>query len=83
MSTSPIVFLHGAGGSARQWQPVMEHLRARVCAIAIDLPGHGTSTAPMPIGVEEAVSAIDRELRLIDRPLTIVGHSLNNFLTLS
>ncbi|GAB3642160.1 alpha/beta fold hydrolase [Spirosoma arcticum] len=41
-----LVFLHYFGGSAREWQGVMNQLSGEYRCIAIDLRGHGDSDAP-------------------------------------
>ncbi|MEX0788213.1 MAG: alpha/beta fold hydrolase [Anaerolineales bacterium] len=73
-----MVFLHGFGGSARQWAYQLEKFSARDRVIALDLRGHGASSAPdgrydMPalVGdVEHALKALS-----VRRPLILVGHS--------
>jgi 2-succinyl-6-hydroxy-2,4-cyclohexadiene-1-carboxylate synthase len=42
----PLVLLHGFTGSAEAWAPVWAPLGARCTTIAVDLPGHGGSSAP-------------------------------------
>jgi 2-succinyl-6-hydroxy-2,4-cyclohexadiene-1-carboxylate synthase len=42
----PLVLLHGFTGSAEAWAPVWPQLGARCTTIAVDLPGHGRSSAP-------------------------------------
>jgi pimeloyl-ACP methyl ester carboxylesterase len=41
-----VVFVHGAGGSSVLWHAQVEGLSDRVNAVAIDLPGHGSSPGP-------------------------------------
>ena len=36
-----VIFIHGAGGSARSWYFQKEYLKASMEVILIDLPGHG------------------------------------------
>jgi pimeloyl-ACP methyl ester carboxylesterase len=40
---APVVFIHGAGGSAAIWNMVLARVARETRAIAIDLPGHGPS----------------------------------------
>lgn len=42
----PVVFVHSFGGSTAQWAPQLAHLRPTRRAVALDLRGHGDSTAP-------------------------------------
>src|ERR1700682_1061995 len=49
------VLLHGSGGSAALWYPVLAALAERRRVIAVDLPGHGETAIPLwqsPITVE-------------------------------
>jgi pimeloyl-ACP methyl ester carboxylesterase len=41
----PLVLLHGLGSSRRSWDPVVPGLVAERDVIAVDLPGHGDSSA--------------------------------------
>ncbi|MGH2510828.1 MAG: alpha/beta fold hydrolase, partial [Ktedonobacteraceae bacterium] len=50
---NPLIFIHGAGDSARAWKEQTAYFGAR--AHAIDLPGHGTRPDNLP----EQVSALD------------------------
>lgn len=40
----PVLFLHGLGGTAGQWRPLLAHLRPERRALALDLRGHGRSS---------------------------------------
>ena len=43
----PLLLIHGLGGSARSWGPILDELSAEREVIAVDLPGFGT-TPPLP-----------------------------------
>ena len=43
----PLLLIHGLGGSARSWTPVLPALALTREIIAVDLPGHG-DTPPLP-----------------------------------
>lgn len=43
---SPLLLVHGLGGSHRSWDPILSALAARRDTIALDLPGHG-DTPPL------------------------------------
>ncbi|NGY04111.1 alpha/beta fold hydrolase [Solimonas terrae] len=42
---TPLVLLHGLGGTWRNWQPVLKQLEARHRVIAITMPGHADAAA--------------------------------------
>src|SRR5579859_5535206 len=81
---NPLLFVHGAGDSARAWRAQVAYFGAR--AYALDLPGHGErpDTLPESAGVADYARAVwtvvDAELRL-ERPI-IVGHSLGGLIAL-
>ncbi len=79
----PLILLHGLGGDVRTWDAVTPALSAAFRVIAIDLPGHGRSTADAQVTVEtvvEEVAHIVAELG-IARP-AIWGHSLGGYVAL-
>ena len=72
-----IVFLHGLGGHAMEWWPVVSHLPARYRAVGLDQRGHGASTTrPDDLGraayVNDAVDVIEG---LGVGPVVLVGQS--------
>lgn len=78
----PLVFIHGAGDSARIWRSQVEYFmrEGSKSVLAIDLPGHGLrpDIFQLEVTVQEYARAmreiVERELQL-ERPI-IVGHSL-------
>jgi len=72
----PLVLVHGAGGSHLDWAPELRRLRgARV--IALDLPGHGKSSAPgrdsIPAYARDVITLLDA----LNIPRAVlVGHSM-------
>jgi pimeloyl-ACP methyl ester carboxylesterase len=84
--SKPIVFIHGSGGSAANWQFQTDYFGPKQ-AIAIDLPGHGQRRDTLPAEVTVLDYArvvheiITHELRL-DHPI-IAGHSLGGAITLT
>lgn len=81
---NPLVFVHGAGDSARAWRGQVAYFGAR--AYALDLPGHGeradtlTETAGVTDYARAVHTIVTTELRL-ERPI-IVGHSLGGLIAL-
>lgn len=84
MLNNPLVFVHGAGDSARAWREQVAYFGTR--AYALDLPGHGERADTLPDYVEVADYAravwtiIQTELSL-EHPI-IVGHSLGGLIAL-
>jgi len=77
-----VVLLHGTGAASHSWRDVAPRLAARAEVIALDLPGHGFTSAPAPErrdGVyplpcmARAVAALLAALGA--RPALLVGHS--------
>lgn len=74
-----VVLVHGAWHGAWCWSALQAELdRRAIPSLAIDLPGHGTSTAPLG-GLHDdarAVAAVLDQLADADAgPITLVGHS--------
>lgn len=68
----PVLLVHTLGTCAVTWDLVASHLGPSVHAYAVDLPGHGHSTAAMarPQDAWAHLAAVVRELGL-DRPLLV------------
>jgi len=83
-SGSPLLLVHGIGGSWRSWNTVLDQLAAEHEVIAVDLPGHGDS-APLPgphtIGtLADALTAFLTEQHLLG--IDAVGSSMGARLVL-
>ena len=73
-----VVLIHGMAGSLTTWDPVFAELARSCDVIAIDLPGHGTSSrlrgdyslGSLAASVRDVLDALDV------KTATIVGHSL-------
>ena len=76
MSASlPIVLVHGAWHGAWCWAGLQHALDdLGVPSYAIDLPGHGASTAPLSDLYGDAEHVAD-VLRTLGTPVVLVGHS--------
>ncbi|GAA3938705.1 alpha/beta fold hydrolase [Actinoplanes auranticolor] len=66
---SPLLLIHGLGGTRRTWDHVLDSFAAGHTVIAPDLPGHGDSDAPAGDYSLGALAASLRDL------LVILGHS--------
>lgn len=70
-----VVLVHGAWHGAWCWSALQAELDRRgVPSIAIDLPGHGASTADLTDLYGDAACVVD-VVRHLDRPVVLVGHS--------
>lgn len=75
----PVVFVHGLGGSARQWREQLRHLRRGRRAVAFDLRGHGDSARSAGGGYSLGDFAADLDAVVGELGLerfVLVGHSL-------
>lgn len=57
-----LLFLHGGGGEAWMWQPVISRLPEYHC-LAVDLPEHGQSRAVAPFRMASAAEQVAQTLR--------------------
>jgi pimeloyl-ACP methyl ester carboxylesterase len=78
----PVLFVHGLGGSWRNWLENLPHFGRNHRALALDLPGFGESPMPeWPIDVPAYGRLISEfcEALGIDRLAALVGNSLGGF----
>jgi pyruvate dehydrogenase E2 component (dihydrolipoamide acetyltransferase) len=79
-----VVFLHGFGGDALNWQFVLERAGSGRTAIAVDLPGPGGSTKDVGDGDPATLAASVGEL--LDQGglerVHLVGHSLGGLVAI-
>jgi 3-oxoadipate enol-lactonase len=81
-SPSPVVFIHGIGGSARVWTPQVESFAAAgFKPVALDLPGYGGRSPVEAMEFDglaaDVEAAIDQ--RGLSRPI-LVGHSMGGMI---
>jgi pimeloyl-ACP methyl ester carboxylesterase len=83
-SGPPLLCLHGFTDTWRTWELVLPALERRYDVLAPTLPGHaGGPKLGRPIGVEEAVDAIEAMLDEAGFPTAhVLGNSLGGFLAL-
>jgi pimeloyl-ACP methyl ester carboxylesterase len=74
----PLLLLHGIGGDWRTWEPVLDGLARKHRVVAVDLPGHGSSSKSAGDcslgGLANALRDLCGALG-IER-VTLIGHSL-------
>ena len=78
MGTGPVLLLlHGAGAATHSWRALMPLLARSHDCIAVDLPGHGFTTAvPGRAGLEAMAADLSTLLDVLGvEPAALVGHS--------
>lgn len=73
---TPVVFLHGFGADLSSWRPLIGKMGQSLPMMALDLPGHGASTANEADDFAAIVAAVGRSLRMLPGGVHLVGHSL-------
>ena len=79
---TPIILIHGLGGSAEAWGLLLPRLRKKCVVYAFDLPGFGrTPLAPEGIDIRAHVLYLERFLAALGSPhVTLVGNSLGGWI---
>lgn len=79
-----LVFLHYFGGSAQEWQGVMDQLSNTYRCIAVDLRGHGDSDGPLSYTVDEMADDVVAVVRVLGvQDFVLVGHSMSGKVALA
>jgi len=79
---TPIILIHGLGGSAEAWGFLLPRLHKQHTVYALDLPGFGrTPLAPEGIDIRAHVLYLERFLDALGSPrVTLVGNSLGGWI---
>jgi pimeloyl-ACP methyl ester carboxylesterase len=82
----PVVFIHSASGAGTHWAAQLKHLRQTRRAVAIDLRGHGRSSAPANgdyaiASMADDIGAVADQLGL--GRFVLVGHSMGGFVAIA
>ena len=76
----PLLLLHGFTGSSLTWNELAERLSPRMTTIAVDLPGHGLSSAPRDVWhfrLDRLADSLVRLLRSLNIGKTaVLGYSM-------
>jgi pimeloyl-ACP methyl ester carboxylesterase len=72
----PLVFAHGMGSDRTRWWPITARLTDGFRCVAVDLPGHGGSSAEGCDSLSAAGAVFDTVRALGLGPPIVVGHSL-------
>lgn len=77
---TPLVYVHGLGGSSTNWTSLMRELRDDAEQWAVDLPGFGESPPGDHHTVAEYVADVIAFLETFDRPVHLVANSLGGMI---
>jgi len=81
---TPLVFVHGAGGTHENWLNQLRGLSGRYPALAVDLPGHGRSEGEGFRSIEAYRDFVREFLDALGiRRAVLVGHSMGGAIALS
>ncbi len=81
-----IVFLHGFGGKATQWQHQLRYFSDAYRVVAPDMRGHGASDAPdSEYTVDELLADFERVLEAVDVPqrFVLAAHSFGGAIAMT
>lgn len=82
-NASPVILLHGAGGSRLSWHPLLRRLGGRT-VYTLDLPGHGRSTPPACDSIAAYAARVAAWMQALNLPpAVIVGHSMGSAIALT
>jgi pimeloyl-ACP methyl ester carboxylesterase len=74
-SGRPLVLVHGVGGTAARWAPVLPALAQHFRVYALDRRGRGASGDSSSYGLEREVEDIAALVDSIGEPVNVLGHS--------
>lgn len=79
-----IIMIHGAGGSARHWEPAQSLLPPEKSLLAFDIYGHGESENVVPPTISAASKMINliKHERKINAPIDLIAHSIGGLIAL-
>ncbi len=73
----PVIFIHGFGGDLNNWLFTQPRIAEQHRTLALDLPGHGSSTKNGPATILDLAAFVDRTLSALNiQTAHLVGHSL-------
>lgn len=74
----PVILLHSACSSRRQWRVLKDQLIGRYRVLAVDLLGYGDTGLPAgteTFRLEQEIELVEHLMQRIDGPFHVVGHS--------
>lgn len=80
---APLLLVHSAAHDRHDWDSIRPELARRYRTVAVDLPAHGESPAPLPGWVPSAAGMADVVEDVVDAlhlgPATVLGSSVGGF----
>lgn len=81
----PVVLVHGWGGSAEMWTPLIQELSSNFRVIAMDCRGHGQSDKPHEAS-QYGIEMVNDVVRLLDhleiKKANIIGYSMGGMIVM-
>ncbi len=79
---SPLVLVHGTGGSSARWTPILPALEAHFSLYALDRRGRGESDDAPNYALEREFEDVAAVVDSIGQPVNLLGHSFGGICAL-
>ncbi|GAX89036.1 alpha/beta fold hydrolase [Effusibacillus lacus] len=76
----PLVFIHGLASNLKAWDPQFRYFRSLFDTLAYDCRGHGQSTVPEELTMEDHAKDLYELCSLFDKPVNLVGISMGGYI---
>lgn len=80
-SGTPVVMVHGLGGSIANWDVIGPRLATQARVVAVDLPGFGMSPPARDWSVQTHANAIVEVIDHVGSPAVLIGNSLGGLIS--
>ena len=80
-----LIFVHGSGGDHHIWEGQLQQLPQNFSGVAIDLPGHGSSSGSLLKTIDAGARLLSELPALLNlpRPLWLAGHSMGSAMAIT
>lgn len=79
-SGEPLVFIHGLASNLQSWNYQFQHFCKNYDALAYDCRGHGKSTIPSTLSLQDHTNDAFEICSLFEQPVTIIGVSMGGYI---